>query len=85
MPVDGGGDVMADEPDTSELEEDGVRDAILVTDADSPTAEQIVLQLILSRCMFFPSQRALLAHVTTTDAYFARHVCSEHWPDPDNV
>ncbi|KAK9917088.1 hypothetical protein WJX75_000779 [Coccomyxa subellipsoidea] len=49
MPVDGGGDVMADEPDTSELEEDGVRDAILVTDADSPTAEQIVLQLILSR------------------------------------
>lgn len=65
MPVDGGGGIMADEPDTKELEEDGVRDAILVTDADSPTAEQVVLQLILSRCVFFPSRRAVLARATT--------------------
>lgn len=29
--------------------EDIVRDAVLVTDADSPTGEQVVLQLILGR------------------------------------
>ena len=56
MPMDGGEEDLADRPDISEPEEDGSKDAILVTDADSPTAEQVVLQLILSRCERILSQ-----------------------------
>ena len=41
----------AQEPQQQEEEEDGgVRDAVLVTDADSATGELVLLQLILSRC-----------------------------------
>ena len=57
MPMDGGEQAfLADRPDISEPEEDGPKDTILVTDADSPTAEQVVLQLILSRCERILSQ-----------------------------
>ena len=35
--------------DGSGLKEEGPGDAVLVMDADSPTAEQVVLQLILAR------------------------------------
>lgn len=52
MPRDGGnlGDDL--EPG-GPLEERAVvpRTAVLVTNADSPTAEQVVLQLILARCV----------------------------------
>ncbi len=50
MPVDGGGEDMTSEPENDDLEDDDIRDAVLVIDADSATAEQVVLQLILSRC-----------------------------------
>lgn len=49
MPVDGGMSNESDRVD-AEPEDEGLRDAILVTDADNPTAEQVILQLILSRC-----------------------------------
>ena len=52
MPRDGGdlGDDL--EPGgLMEEEADVPRTAVLVTDADSPTAEQVVLQLILARCV----------------------------------
>ena len=50
MPKDGGGSLedygteapLEDEPDV-------LRTAVLVTDADNPLAEQVVLQLILAR------------------------------------
>ena len=45
LPRDGGN---SPGPETEE-EDDGVRDAILVTDADTPMGELIVLQLVLSR------------------------------------
>ena len=58
MPTDGGGlrdDLQSERP--SQGEEDILRTAILVTDADSPTAEQVVLQLILARyAVDYPSQ-----------------------------
>ena len=50
MLTDGGGlrdDSKSERP--SQGEEDVLRTAILVTDADNPTAEQVVLQLILAR------------------------------------
>lgn len=50
MPVDGGADDLSDRSVLPGDKEEGPRDAILVTDANSPTAEQVVLQLILSRC-----------------------------------
>ncbi len=48
MPVDGGMSAESDEVN-AEPEDEGLRDAILVTDADNTTAEQVILQLILSR------------------------------------
>lgn len=51
MPKDGGGSFDDGEADTSvQIGSDVPRTAILVTDADSPLAEQVVLQLILARC-----------------------------------
>ena len=46
MPRDGG---SVDADVGAELDEEGAAAAVLVTDADSPTAEQVVLQLILAR------------------------------------
>lgn len=62
MPTDSGGlrdDLQSERP--SPGKEDVLRTAILVTDADNPTAEQVVLQLILARCasrLSQPSTRA---------------------------
>ena len=50
MPKDGGGSFEDGETDVSgQMDSDVPRTAILVTDADSPLAEQVVLQLILAR------------------------------------
>jgi hypothetical protein len=51
LPSDGGGlePARAPEPEPEEDTEDEPKEAILVTDGNSPTGEQIVLQLILSR------------------------------------
>ncbi|CAL8463745.1 g3279 [Coccomyxa elongata] len=69
MPVDGG---MSDESDkvNAEPEDEGLRDAILVTDADNPTAEQIILQLILSRAKI----RALAKNATATSTAYGSYV-----------
>lgn len=50
MPRDGGFDIdgPTKAPDEEEPE-DGPRDAVLVTHVDSPTGEQVVLQLVLAR------------------------------------
>jgi hypothetical protein len=56
MPRDGGG---ADADAGPAQEDEGPAVAVLVTDADSPTAEQVVLQLILARSaalLAFPNQ-----------------------------
>ena len=47
-PTDGGG-MQRKDTAPQEQEPEGPRDAVLVTDADSPTGEFIVLQLILAR------------------------------------
>lgn len=50
LPIDGGSAVVRNMPEPEDIApEDIVRDAVLVTDADSPTGEQVVLQLILGR------------------------------------
>ena len=57
MPTDGGGlrdDLPAER--LSQEGEDTPRTAVLVTDADNPTAEQVVLQLILARYASWLSQ-----------------------------
>ena len=57
MPTDGGGLRNDLQPErSSQGEEDAPRTAILVTDADNPTAEQVVLQLILARYASWLSQ-----------------------------
>ena len=58
MPTDGGGprDDLQPESSSSQGDEDTPRTAILVTDADNPTAEQVVLQLILARYASWLSQ-----------------------------
>lgn len=44
---------MQEEPEPEEPEGDaGQRDVILVTDAESSTGEQVLLQLILARWVF---------------------------------
>lgn len=49
LPVDGG-DIVGKLPEPEDIApEDTETDAILVTDADSATGEQVVLQLILAR------------------------------------
>ena len=40
-----------DDEDGGEGGEGGARDAVLVTDADSPLGELVVLQLVLARCV----------------------------------
>ncbi len=50
LPVDGGNPIVSNMPEPEDIApEDVERDAVLVTEADSPTGEQIVLQLILAR------------------------------------
>lgn len=50
LPLDGGNSIVKNMPEPQDIaHEDIERDAILVTDADSPTGEQVVLQLILAR------------------------------------
>ena len=50
LPVDGGNSIVSNMPKPEDIApEDIERDAVLVTEADSPTGEQIVLQLILAR------------------------------------
>ncbi len=50
LPVDGGNSIVGNMPEPEDIApEDIERDAVLVTDADSPTGEQVVLQLILAR------------------------------------
>ncbi|DBA83648.1 TPA: hypothetical protein ACH3X1_006207 [Trebouxia sp. C0004] len=50
LPVDGGSSIVSNMPEPEDIApEDVERDAVLVTEADSPTGEQIVLQLILAR------------------------------------
>ena len=65
MPTDGGGLRDDSQPErASQGEEDTPRTAILVTDADNPTAEQVVLQLILARYasrLSWPSTRCSAA------------------------
>lgn len=65
MPRDGGFEIdNEDGQDASTPEEEGPGDAVLVLDADSPTAEQVVLQLILARygvsCLLRPQLSVLL-------------------------
>ncbi len=49
LPTDGG-TIVRNMPEPEDISaEDIEREAILVTDADSPTGEQVVLQLILAR------------------------------------
>ena len=62
LPVDGGNvaDKMPEPEDIAP--EDTETDAILVTDADSATGEQIVLQLILARSDFKSSLLQSLLH-----------------------
>ena len=48
FPKDGG--PTPEEEDDDDPDTDGSRDAILVTDADTPLGELLVLQLVLSRC-----------------------------------
>ena len=48
MPRDGGAELDGDAG--AAYEDQGPADAVLVMDADGPTAEQVVLQLILARC-----------------------------------
>ena len=48
MPRDGGAELDGDEG--AAPEDEGPADAVLVVDADGPTAELVVLQLILARC-----------------------------------
>ena len=64
MPVDGG---MSDDSDIvdPEPEDEGLRDAVLVTDADNPTAEQVILQLILSRCTICYFCRSFSRHLVS--------------------
>ena len=53
LPADGGSAVVEKMPEPEDIPPEAVkRDAILVTDADSPTGEQVVLQLILARYLF---------------------------------
>lgn len=49
MPRDGGSSDLMEPESQENKDSNGPRDAILVTDADNPTAEQVVLQLILCR------------------------------------
>ena len=57
MPTDGGDPRDDLQPESSSQgDEDTSRTAILVTDADNPTAEQVVLQLILARYASWLSQ-----------------------------
>lgn len=50
LPLDGGNTIVKNMPEPQDIaHEDIERDAVLVTDADSPTGEQVVLQLILAR------------------------------------
>ncbi|DBA71979.1 TPA: hypothetical protein ACH3X2_010724 [Trebouxia sp. C0005] len=50
LPVDGGNPIVSNMPEPEDIApEDIERDAVLVTEADSPTGEQVVLQLILAR------------------------------------
>ncbi|BDA48364.1 hypothetical protein COCOBI_12-0410 [Coccomyxa sp. Obi] len=69
MPVDGG---MSDDSDiiSTEPEDEGLRDAILVTDADNPTAEQVILQLILSRAKV----RVLAKNAAATSTAYGSYV-----------
>lgn len=49
LPVDGG-DIADKMPEPEDIAPEDIKtDAILVTDADSATGEQVVLQLILAR------------------------------------
>ena len=58
LPADGGSAVIEKMPEPEDIApEDVKRDAILVTDADSPTGEQVVLQLILARYLYCPVLR----------------------------
>ena len=50
LPVDGGNSIVSNMPEPEDIAPENIeRDAVLVTEADSPTGEQIVLQLILAR------------------------------------
>jgi hypothetical protein len=48
-PTDGGGMQRGSEP-APQVDPDAPRDSVLVTDADSPTGDAVVLQLILAGC-----------------------------------
>ncbi|GLI62964.1 hypothetical protein VaNZ11_005821, partial [Volvox africanus] len=61
-PVDGGEEQEPDEPDT-------MSDVVLVTDADSPIGEQVVLQLILARQQLRLLVRDLAAAKTAYGPY----------------
>lgn len=48
-PTDGGGRVPGQDPDPEPEAADAPRESVLVTDAESPTGQAVVLQLILAR------------------------------------
>lgn len=68
LPVDGGS--IADKmPEPEDIAPDDTEtDAILVTDADSATGEQVVLQLILARSDFKSTLIQSLQHVSSNSS-----------------
>lgn len=71
LPRDGGeGPSNEDEEEPVEEEEEGPRDAVLVTDADSETGQLLVLQLILKRIRV----RALVRDAKAATAAFGPYV-----------
>ncbi|KAL2603209.1 hypothetical protein R1flu_013141 [Riccia fluitans] len=72
MPRDGRGsqEEEEDEAEPEEVEDDGVRDVILVTDADSETGQLVVLELILKRLRV----RALVKDIKSATVGFGAYV-----------
>lgn len=70
FPKDGG------EPPEEEAEEDpdldGTKEAVLVTDADTPLGELLVLQLVLSRC----GPISMLCLVCVSSVWATRELCA---------
>mmetsp|Transcript_6708 Transcript_6708/g.17950 ORF Transcript_6708/g.17950 Transcript_6708/m.17950 type:complete len:349 (-) Transcript_6708:1160-2206(-) len=72
LPRDGGGEDKPSDSEQDEFEEDddGDGNAILVTDADTPSGEQVLLQLILARAAI----RVLVKDPVATQAAYGPYV-----------
>ena len=77
LPLDGGNTIVKNMPEPEDIaHEDIERDAILVTDADSPTGEQVVLQLILARYI----NGAVNLYIAGVRKLQEQHVCTVNSP-----